>query len=70
MKEVWMGSKFSHRDSGDMASEPQVLEGTKSFQGVMGGEPETYIESGDRLFKFQNLVEDIGPSSKGFDSRQ
>ena len=26
MKEVWMGSKFSHRDSGDMASEPQVLE--------------------------------------------
>ena len=70
MKEVWMGSKFSHRDSGDMASEPQVLEGTKSFQEVMGGEPETYMESGDSLFRFQNLVEDIGPSSTGFNSRQ
>ena len=53
-----------------MASEPQIIEGTKSFQKVMGGEPETYIESGDRLSRFQDLVEDIGPSSQGFDSRQ
>ena len=38
-----------------MASEPQIIEGTKSFQKVMGGEPETSIESGDRLPRFQDL---------------
>ena len=53
-----------------MASEPQIVDGTKSFQKVMGGEPETSIESGDRLPRFQDLLKNIGPSSEGFDSRQ